>query len=150
MKCVACLTRGVSDVILNHMVEYHDTRLDAVFSALADPTRRAMLVRLREGRATVSELAEPHDVTIQAISKHLKKLEAAGLVSRRKEGREVRCELEIDPMRRASSWIEEQRRFWELRLDRLEALLGEGATSSETRASADADFLEWQDENQTE
>jgi DNA-binding transcriptional ArsR family regulator len=105
------------------MVEYSDTRLDEVFSALSDPTRRAIVEQLTQGEATVSELAGPHDMTIQAVSKHLRKLEAAGLVHRRRSGREIYCRLEVNPMRRAVSWIEEQRQFWEARLDRLEDLL---------------------------
>lgn len=107
------------------MVEYHEKELDDVFGALADPTRRAILEQLREGPATVGELAEPHRITFQAVSKHLNKLEHAGLVRRRRDGREVRCELLIEPMRQASSWLEEQRRFWTARLDRLEKLLEE-------------------------
>ena len=105
------------------MVDYSDKSLDAVFSALSDPTRRSILEQLTEGEATVSELAEPHEMSIQAVSKHLRKLEAAGLVHRRREGREVHCMIETEPMRRAVTWIEEQRRFWEVRLDRLEAVL---------------------------
>lgn len=111
--------------ILNHMVEYSDEALDGVFAALADPTRRSILEQLTQGEATVGELAEPHDMTVQAVSKHLQKLEAAGLVRRRREGREVHCRLETEPMRRAVSWIEEQRRFWSIRLDRLENVLKE-------------------------
>jgi DNA-binding transcriptional ArsR family regulator len=107
------------------MVYYSDERLDDVFAALSDATRRSLLEQLTKGEATVGELAEPHDMTVQAVSKHLRKLEAAGLVRRRRDGREVHCRLETEPMRRAVSWIEEQRRFWEVRLDRLEALLAE-------------------------
>lgn len=102
------------------MVEYLDDTLDRVFGALADPTRRAIVEQLRRGPARVGDLAEPHDITIQGVSKHVKKLEAAGLVRRRKEGREVWCELEFHQMAQALSWIDEQRRFWNARLDRLE------------------------------
>lgn len=105
------------------MVYYPDKKLDDVFAALSDPTRRRILERLTLGEATVSELAEPHEMSVQAVSKHVSKLEAAGLVRRRREGREVHCRLEPEPMRRAVSWIEEQRRFWEARLDRLETVL---------------------------
>lgn len=101
-------------------------QLDGVFAALSDATRRGLLEKLREGPATVGALAEPHDMTLQGVSKHLKKLEAAGLVRRRKEGREVWCELVVEPMRQASTWIEEQRRFWEVRLDRLGEMLEVG------------------------
>ncbi len=105
------------------MVYYSGRTLDDVFSALSDPTRRSILERLTQGEATVSELAEPHDMSIQAVSKHIRKLEAAGLVRRRRDGREVHCRLQTEPMRRAVSWIEEQRRFWDVRLDRLETVL---------------------------
>ena len=105
------------------MVYYSESALDDIFSALSDPTRRSILERLTQGEATVSELAEPHEMSIQAVSKHLRKLEAAGLVRRRRDGREVHCRLQTEPMRRAVSWIEERRRFWEVRLDRLETVL---------------------------
>lgn len=107
------------------MVEYKQQQLDGVFAALADTTRRSLLEHLQNGPATVGALAEPHDMTIQGVSKHLKKLEAAGLVRRRKEGREVWCELAIGPLQQASTWIDEQRRFWEVRLDRLGDVLDE-------------------------
>ena len=105
------------------MVEYSEPVLDHVFGALADPTRRSILEQLTRGEATIGALAEPHDMTVQAVSKHVRKLEAAGLVLRRKDGREVYCRLDPAPMRRAVSWIEEQRRFWEVRLDRLESVV---------------------------
>lgn len=107
------------------MVYYPDEKLDDVFAALSDPTRRRILEQLTLGEATVGELAGPHEMSVQAVSKHVRKLEAAGLVRRRREGREVHCRLEPEPMRRAVSWIEEQRRFWEVRLDRLETVLRE-------------------------
>lgn len=105
------------------MVEYNDIELDGVFGALADPTRRTVLEHLRKGRATVSELADPFDISIQGVSKHLKKLEAAGLIRRTKEGREVWCEVVPAPLMQASSWLDDQRAFWEVRLDRLEEVL---------------------------
>ena len=107
------------------MVESKDTALDEVFGALADPTRRAIVEQLRQGPARVGDLAEPHEITIQGVSKHLKKLEAAGLIRRRKEGREVWCDLQFQPMAEALSWIDEQRRMWNARLGRLEDLLNE-------------------------
>lgn len=107
------------------MVEHKNETLNDVFGALSDPTRRSILEQLRDGRATVSELAGPHEITIQGVSKHLKKLEAAGLIRRTKDGREVWCELLIEPMQQASSWLDEQRRFWEVRLDQLERLFKE-------------------------
>lgn len=110
--------------------------LDAVFGALSDPTRRSILERLTEGEATVSELGKPHDMSIQAVSKHLRKLEAAGLIQRRREGREVYCRIETAPMRRAASWIDEQRQFWEVRLERLEVLLREKQAEASAKPSA--------------
>lgn len=125
------------------MVEYEeDKQLDGVFSALSDSTRRSILEQLREGPATVGALAEPHDMTFQGVAKHLTKLEAAGLVRRRKEGRQVWCELVVSPLIQASSWIDEQRRFWSVRLDRLGVVLEEEArrkspTSNQKRDETD-------------
>ena len=94
-------------------------RLDNVFSALGDPTRRAIVHRLQEGSATVGQLAEPFRVSRPAISKHLRVLERAGLVRRTKEGRMSRCELDGSHLHDASEWLEQYRRFWEHQLDRL-------------------------------
>jgi DNA-binding transcriptional ArsR family regulator len=93
--------------------------LDAVFSALADPTRRAIVVRLAEGEASVSELAEPFAVSLPAVTKHLAVLERAGLLEHRKEGRVRRCRLVPAPMRTAEDWLSSYRVFWERRLDSL-------------------------------
>jgi DNA-binding transcriptional ArsR family regulator len=93
--------------------------LDLVFSALADPTRRAIVVRLSEGEASVSELAEPFDVSLPAVTKHLAVLERAGLLEHHKEGRVRRCQLVADPMRVADDWLSTYRVFWEQRLDSL-------------------------------
>jgi DNA-binding transcriptional ArsR family regulator len=98
-------------------------RLDAIFSALADPTRRGIVERLIEGEATVSELAEPFDVSLPAISRHLRVLGNAGLITRRKEGRIHHCRLVEDPLGDAIDWIVHYSVFWEDRLDSLEALL---------------------------
>jgi DNA-binding transcriptional ArsR family regulator len=98
-------------------------RLDAVFSALADPTRRTILERLSEGEATVSELAEPFDVSLPAISRHLRVLAEAGLITRRKDGKLRHCRLVEDPLRDAIGWIVHYGAFWEERLDSLEAIL---------------------------
>ena len=98
-------------------------RLDTVFGALADPTRRTILERLTEGEATVGELAEPFDVSLPAISRHLRVLADAGLISRRRDGRLQRCRLVEDPLRDAIAWIVHYGAFWEERLDSLEALL---------------------------
>ena len=99
--------------------------LDRTFSALADPTRRAILSRLAAGEATVNELAAPFEMSLPAVSKHLKVLERAGLISRGREAQWRPCKLEAEPLRDAAKWIEEYRRFWEERLDRLDAYLRE-------------------------
>jgi len=104
------------------MVKY-DAQLDAVFTALAHPARRAMLARLGRGDATVSELAEPLDMSMPAVTKHLKVLERARLISRGRNAQWRPCRLETTPLNEASGWIEEQRKVWEARLDRLEAYL---------------------------
>lgn len=98
-------------------------QLDAVFAALAHPTRRAILARLTGGDASVLELAEPFDVSQPAISKHLKVLERAGLISRGREGQRRPCRLEARAMRVAVDWLESYRSFWEESYDRLDAVL---------------------------
>jgi DNA-binding transcriptional ArsR family regulator len=100
-------------------------RLDAVFSALADPTRRAILARLRAGEATVTELAEPFAMSLPAVSKHLKVLERAGLISRGREAQWRPCRLAVAPLKEAAEWIEPYRAFWEEGFDRLDELLRE-------------------------
>src|SRR3712207_4035248 len=99
--------------------------LDAAFAALADPTRRAILARLRLGEATVSELAEPFAMSLPAVSKHLKVLENAGLIVRGRAAQWRPCRLEAGPLKEAANWIEHYRRFWEERYDRLDDLLRE-------------------------
>ncbi|MNX67206.1 Transcriptional repressor SdpR [compost metagenome] len=98
-------------------------RLSTTFAALADPTRRAILTRLASGEATVTELAKPFDLTLPAVSKHLKVLERAGLISRAKEAQWRPCKLEAGPIRDAAEWMEAYRRFWDESLDRLESYL---------------------------
>ena len=93
--------------------------LNAVFSALADPTRRAIVMRLSDGEASVSELAQPFDVSLPAVTKHLAVLEHAGLLEHHKEGRVRRCRLVATPMRAADDWLSTYRVFWERRLDSL-------------------------------
>ncbi len=105
------------------MVKYRSDSLDAVFSALGDPTRRAILAQLADGGASVSALAAPHEMSLPAVSKHLGVLEKAGLVRREKTGRVVRCRLEADPLKGAADWISEYRRFWEEQLDALAGYL---------------------------
>ena|SRR5437773_2422890 len=96
-------------------------RLDAVFAALSDPTRRAIVVRLSEGEASVSELAEPFPVSLPAVTKHLRVLERAGLLDHHKEGRVRRCRLVPEAMREADDWLARYRVFWDKRLDSLAA-----------------------------
>ena len=98
-------------------------RLDAAFSALADPTRRAILARLALGESTVSELAEPFDISLPGISKHLKVLENAGLISRTREAQFRPCKLELGPLKEVSDWVERYRKLWEERFDRLDDYL---------------------------
>lgn len=99
--------------------------LSMTLSALADPTRRGILARLATGEATVSELAEPYDMSMAAVSKHLKVLEKAGLISRGKEAQWRPCKLEAAPMREVSDWVENYRRFWDEDLDHLGDYLAE-------------------------
>ena len=99
--------------------------LDAVFSALANPTRRAILARLARGEASVGELAEPFEMTQPAISRHLKVLEEAGLISRSRDAQRRLSRLEAEPMAEAAAWLERYREFWEGRFQRLDALLEE-------------------------
>src|SRR4051794_20029244 len=108
--------------ILNHMVEQSSEPLDAVFHALADPTRRAMLHSLGTGERTVSELASPFRMSLAAASKHVKTLERAGLVRRTIQGRTHVCRLDPKPLAEAQAWFRFYERFWSGRLDALEAL----------------------------
>jgi DNA-binding transcriptional ArsR family regulator len=100
-------------------------RLSATFAALADPTRRAILARLARGETSVGELAKPFDISGPAISKHLKVLESAGLITRGREAQWRPCKLEPAALRGVDDWLERYRRLWEQRLDRLEAYLHE-------------------------
>lgn len=97
--------------------------LSVTLSALADPTRRGILARLSQGEASVGELAAPYDMSLAAVSKHLKVLERAGLISRGKEAQWRPCRLEAEPLREVASWVEGYRRFWTESLDRLETYL---------------------------
>ena len=94
-------------------------QLSATFAALADPTRRAILARLAEGEATVTELARPFPVTLPAISRHLKVLERAGLISRNRSAQSRPSSLRAEPLQEATAWIETHREIWESRMDRL-------------------------------
>jgi len=95
-------------------------QLSSTFAALADPTRRAILARLSLGETSVTELAEPFQMSMPAVSKHLKVLERAGLISRGREAQWRPCRLDAEPLKDAASWIEEYRRFWSAHVDALE------------------------------
>lgn len=97
-----------------------DDALSLTFGALADPTRRAILARLATGQATVNELAEPFPISLPAVSRHLKVLERAGLITRGRDAQWRPCRLETEPLESASDWIEENRKIWGGRLDRLD------------------------------
>ena len=108
-------------------------RLDATFAALADPTRRAILARLATGEASVNELAKPFAMSQPAISKHLKVLERAGLISRGRDAQRRPCRLEGKPLADVSGWLEHYRQFWEERFQRLDVLLDEMKTKEKKR-----------------
>ena len=107
--------------------------LSLTFSALADPTRRAMLARLSRGQATVNELAAPFKMSLPAVSKHLKVLERAGLISRSREAQSRPCRLEAKPMVEAVDWMEKYRKEWEAQFDRLEAYLADLQKAPKTK-----------------
>lgn len=100
-----------------------DDTLSLTFAALADPTRRAILARLAEGEATVKELAEPFDISLPAVSKHLKVLEEAGLVSQRVDAQWRPRRLEVDPLQEIDEWLDHYRQVWQERFDRLDEYL---------------------------
>jgi DNA-binding transcriptional ArsR family regulator len=100
-----------------------ENRLDTTFQALADPTRRGMLANLALGEKSIGELGEPFHMTFAGASKHVKVLENAGLIRRRKEGRKQICSLEARPLEEAERWLRQWEKFWTVRLDRLEALI---------------------------
>jgi DNA-binding transcriptional ArsR family regulator len=110
-------------------------RLDATFLALADPTRRAILARLARGDASVTELAEPFEMSQPAISKHLKMLERAGLVSRGRDAQRRPCKLEAKPLEAVHAWLERYRQMWDANFERLDALLAELHTAQPPRKS---------------
>lgn len=97
--------------------------LTATFAALADPTRRAILTRLASGETSVTELAKPFKMTMPAISKHLKVLERAGLIERTRDAQRRPCQLQAQPLRDVADWVEQYRKFWDARFDRLEEYL---------------------------
>jgi DNA-binding transcriptional ArsR family regulator len=99
--------------------------LSATFAALADPTRRAILARLQHGDASVQELAEPFDMSLPAVSKHLRVLERAGLISRSREAQRRPCRIAAAPLKEATEWMDGYRRFWEESFDRLDEVIQE-------------------------
>jgi DNA-binding transcriptional ArsR family regulator len=118
--------------------------LSTTFSALADPTRRAILKRLAEGEASVNELAEPFEMTLPAVSKHLKVLEHAGLIERRRQAQWRPARLEAGPLKEIADWLDQYRRFWEGSFDRLDEYLRElqlqgGHPSNATTRAASQD-----------
>jgi DNA-binding transcriptional ArsR family regulator len=108
-------------------------RLDATFAALADPTRRAILARLATGEASVTELARPFKISQPAISKHLRVLQRAGLISRGRDAQRRPCRIEARPLAEANQWLERYRRIWEGNFQRLDALLDEMKTQDTKR-----------------
>jgi DNA-binding transcriptional ArsR family regulator len=125
------------------VVAFADEQLDRTFGALAHPIRRAILTRLaRDGSASVSELAEPFDVTLMAVSKHLKVMEEAGLIRREKDGRVHRCSFDPEPIAEANAWIEMHRTYWTQQLDALAAWLeGSGEDSDHVGRGGAGDRL---------
>ena len=117
------LTARLLNALVHHTMS--PDRLDHTFAALADPTRRAILARLASGEATVTELARPFHISLPAISRHLKVLERAGLISRGREAQWRPRTLQAQPLKDAAAWLEQYRRFWEQSLDRLEEFIGE-------------------------
>jgi DNA-binding transcriptional ArsR family regulator len=105
------------------MVKYSARTLNKTFAALADPTRRRILAHLARGDRRVTDLARPHDMSLPAVSKHLRVLENAGLLRRRRYGRVHEMRLDAKPLKQAAQWVEEYRKFWEASLDRLAAYL---------------------------
>lgn len=110
-------------------MQTHTDILSDAFSALADPTRRAIVARLAQGDATVNELAQPFDISLPSISRHLKVLEGAGLISRGKRAQWRPCKLETAPLREVDSWLQRYRQLWEGSFDKMEAYLKEIANA---------------------
>ena len=119
------------------MTELADERLDAAFAALADPTRRAIVSRLAQGDATVSELAAPFAMSLPGISKHLKVLERSGLISRRRDAQFRPCHLEVGALDQTLDWITTHRRIWDERFDKLDAHLRDLRSGPRRRKGAD-------------
>jgi DNA-binding transcriptional ArsR family regulator len=127
------LTVSLINGLAKHAVQTSD-RLSSTFSALADPTRRAILARLSRGETSVKELAAPFDMSLPAVSRHLKVLEKAGLIARSRDAQWRPCRLEAGPLRDIAGWVEEYRRFWEESFDRLDEYLRELQAQPEHQA----------------
>lgn len=113
--------------------------LSATFAALADPTRRAILARLSQGEASVKELAEPFPISPPAITKHLKVLERAGLITRSRDAQWRPCKLEAKPLQEAAEWVEQYRQLWESRFDRLEDYLFDLQRAADSEPDSEPD-----------
>jgi DNA-binding transcriptional ArsR family regulator len=114
-------------MLINQSVQYNNApdQLSQTFAALADPTRRSILASLRSGEVSVTELAKPFEMSLPAITKHLKVLEKAGLITRAREAQWRPCKLRAEPLKDAEAWIDQYRRFWDGSFDRLDAYLRE-------------------------
>ncbi len=114
-------------MLINQKVQYNDPpdQLSLTFAALADPTRRGILASLRSGEVSVTELARPFRMSMSAVTKHLKVLEKAGLITRGREAQWRPCKLRAEPLKDAEAWIDQYRKFWEGNFDRLDAYLRE-------------------------
>ena len=124
------LTRRLINLLVKSMPL---DQLSTTFSALADPTRRAILARLIAGECSVTELAEPFDMSLPAVSKHLRVLERAGLIARRRDAQWRPCRIEAGPLKEIADWAEHYRHLWEERLDRLDAYLQELKSTQERK-----------------
>jgi DNA-binding transcriptional ArsR family regulator len=122
-----------SILLLNQMVKYSSRTLNRTFAALADPTRRRILAHLARGDMCVTHLAKPHAMSLPAVSKHLRVLEKAGLLRRRRYGRVHEMRLDAKPLQQAAHWVEEYRKFWQGSLDRLAEYLEKENRPSEKR-----------------
>ena len=117
------------------MVKYQSSTLNRTFAALADPTRRRILAHLAHGTRCVTDLARPHAMSLPAVSKHLRVLEKAGLIRRRRYGRIHQLKLDAKPMKQAAQWVEEYRKFWEGSLDRLADYLEKTTKQSQKKGA---------------
>jgi DNA-binding transcriptional ArsR family regulator len=132
LKFFICTAAG-SILLLNQMVKYSASTLNRTFAALADPTRRRILAHLARGDKCVTHLAKPHAMSLPAVSKHLRVLEKAGLLRRRRYGRVHEMRLDAKPLQEAARWVDEYRKFWQGSLDRLAEYLEKENRPSEKR-----------------